>query len=537
MHGSFNNRNHMIRTLLLSTLSVLYLNSIGQNVSYSPTSLNTWGDQGNGTYINPILNADYSDPDVIRVGNKYYMVASDFHFLGMQVLESEDMVNWKLLSQVYSRFDFPGWDTNEHYAGGSWAPSIRHHNGKFWVFFCTPDEGLFMSNATNPAGPWSPLVNVCHVEKWEDPCPFWDDDGQAYLGRSIHGAGPIIIHKMSPDGTKLLDEGRTVYTGPVAEGTKIHKINGYYYLSIPEGGVSEGWQTILRSKNIYGPYEKKVVLEQGSTNINGPHQGAMVDTPYGEWFFFHFQQYNPLGRVVHLQPMHWKNGWPVIGVDMDMNGIGEPVTVWTKPRTGKQSIITVPQTDDDFSSEKLSLQWQFNHNPENKAWSLTEQKGMLTFHALKASSFKQARNTLTQKTMGYKGTATTKMIHTELAEGQYCGLACIGKENYLIGIAKQNGKTFLYFEKDGIIKQKETISGEDIYLRLKVDAKENNYQFLASQDGKSYKEIGTSFNMKFGNWKGVRIGLYCYNTQSTDGKVAFDWFQYEHDGPSIQNKH
>lgn len=172
MHGSFNNRNHMIRTLLLSTLSVLYLNSIGQNVSYSPTSLNTWGDQGNGTYINPILNADYSDPDVIRVGNKYYMVASDFHFLGMQVLESEDMVNWKLLSQVYSRFDFPGWDTNEHYAGGSWAPSIRHHDGKFWVFFCTPDEGLFMSNATNPAGPWSPLVNVCHVEKWEDPCPF-----------------------------------------------------------------------------------------------------------------------------------------------------------------------------------------------------------------------------------------------------------------------------------------------------------------------------------------------------------------------------
>nr|WP_302973440.1 glycoside hydrolase 43 family protein [Phocaeicola coprocola] len=256
--------------------------SFAQSYLPSPTSLNTWGDQGNGTYINPILNADYSDPDVIRVGNKYYMVASDFHFLGMQVLESEDIVNWKLLSQVYSRFDFPGWDTNEHYAGGSWAPSIRHHDGKFWVFFCTPDEGLFMSNATNPAGPWSPLVNVCHVEKWEDPCPFWDDDGQAYLGRSIHGAGPIIIHKMSPDGTKLLDEGRTVYTGPVAEGTKIHKINGYYYLSIPEGGVSEGWQTILRSKNIYGPYEKKVVLEQGSTNINGPHQGAMVDTPYGE---------------------------------------------------------------------------------------------------------------------------------------------------------------------------------------------------------------------------------------------------------------
>ena len=189
--------------------------------------LPTWGDQGNGTYVNPILNADYSDPDVIRVGEKYYMVASDFHFTGMQVLESDDMVNWRLLSQVYRRFDFPGWDSMEHYGGGSWAPSLRYHDGKFWVFFCTPDEGLFMSNATDPAGPWSPLHNVCHVKGWEDPCPFWDEDGQAYLGRSILGAGPIIIHRMSPDGTRLLDDGCTVYTGPVAEGTKIHKRDGY----------------------------------------------------------------------------------------------------------------------------------------------------------------------------------------------------------------------------------------------------------------------------------------------------------------------
>lgn len=152
-----------------------------------------WGDQGNGTYINPILNADYSDPDVIRVRDKYYMIASDFHFLGMQVLESSDMINWKLISQIYHHFDFPGWDNNQQYAGGSWAPSIRYHDNKFWVFFCTPKEGLFMSNAVNPSGPWSPLHLVKKVEKWEDPCPFWDEDGQAYLGRSRHGAGPIII--------------------------------------------------------------------------------------------------------------------------------------------------------------------------------------------------------------------------------------------------------------------------------------------------------------------------------------------------------
>lgn len=493
--------------------------------------LNTWGDQGNGTYINPILNADYSDPDVIRVGDKYYMVASDFHFLGMQVLESEDMVNWKLLSQVYSRFDFPGWDTNEHYAGGSWAPAIRYHDGKFWIFFCTIDEGLFMTNATDPAGPWSPLVNVCHVAKWEDPCPFWDEDGQAYLGRSIHGAGPIIIHKMSPDGTKLLDEGRTVYTGPVAEGTKIHKRNGYYYLSIPEGGVEGGWQTVLRSKSIYGPYEKKVVLEQGSTDINGPHQGAIVDTPAGEWFFYHFQKCDPLGRVVHLQPMHWENNWPVIGVDIDGNGIGEPVRVWTKPRVGEEAVIQVPRTDDDFNSDKLGLQWQFNHNPDNAAWSLTERKGMLTLHALQSADFIHARNTLTQKTMGYIGTATVEMDFSDIAEGQRCGLACIGKENHLLGVKKEKRNVLLYLECNGKEAAVYPVSGNTVYLRLQADSRSNRYTLLYSMDNVSFEQAGDAFPMQFGHWKGVRVGLFCYNTQKASGKAAFNWFAYQHDGP------
>ena len=155
-----------------------------------------WGDTGDGRYRNPVLLADYSDPDAIRVGDRYYLVASDFHFLGMQVLKSDDLVNWRLISQIYDRFDLPGWDENAHYAGGSWAPSIRWHDGRFYVYFCTPDEGLFMSSAADPAGPWDPLHCVKAVYHWEDPCPFWDEDGQAYLGHSLHGAGPIIIHKM-----------------------------------------------------------------------------------------------------------------------------------------------------------------------------------------------------------------------------------------------------------------------------------------------------------------------------------------------------
>lgn len=220
-----------MKNLILSLLFISVFNGYSQNNVYS------WGDQGNGTYINPILNADYSDPDVIRVNDKYYMVASEFHYMGIQLLESDDMVNWKLVTKIYDRLDFPEYDKNQRYGGGSWAPSIRYHDNKLWVYFCTPHEGLFMTNAEKPEGPWAPLINVKNVAGWEDPCPFWDEDGKAYLGRSKRGAGPIIIHKMSPDGTKLLDDGVTVYTGPVAEGTKIHKKDGYYYMSIPEGGV------------------------------------------------------------------------------------------------------------------------------------------------------------------------------------------------------------------------------------------------------------------------------------------------------------
>jgi len=372
-----------------------------------------WGDQGNGTYRNPVINADYSDPDVIRVGEKYYMVASDFHFMGMQILESHDMVNWRIVTQVYNRFDMPKWDTNERYAGGSWAPALRYHDGKYWIFFCTPHEGLFMTQAERPEGPWSPLHCLKAVEKWEDPCPFWDSDGRAYLGRSQHGAGPIILHRMSADGRTLLDDGVTIYTGPVAEGTKFLKRGEWYYLSIPEGGVGEGWQTVLRSKNIYGPYERKVVLEQGTTTINGPHQGALVDTPQGTWWFYHFQETEALGRVVHLQPVEWKDGWPMIGTDIDGNGIGEPVMQWKKPLSLCKA--SLPQTSDDFSGGQLSPQWQWNHNPANEAWSLTENPGALTLHALQSDSFIKARNTLTQKCMGYDSEATVKIDFAHLA--------------------------------------------------------------------------------------------------------------------------
>lgn len=503
-----------------------YFNTVSLSCQRQDKSF-AWGDTGDGNYKNPVLAADFSDPDAIRVGNTYYMVASDFHFMGMQVLSSEDLVNWRYVSQVYDRFDVPGWEEVNRYAGGSWAPSIRYHDGKFFVYFCTPDEGLFMSEATDPAGPWSPLHCVESVVGWEDPCPFWDEDGTAYLGHSRRGAGPIIIHKMSADGRTLLDEGVTVYEGPVAEGTKIHKWGGWYYLSIPEGGVRGGWQTVLRSKDIYGPYERKIVLETGSTGINGPHQGAIVDTPKGEWWFLHFQQLDPLGRIVHLQPMRWEDEWPVIGEDYDGNGVGEPVPGGVKPDGKKVRKPFLPATSDDFSGQTLGLQWQFNHNPVDAAWSLSKRKGCLTLDALQAPVFTSARNTLTQKLMGMAGAYSVKLDADQMADGQFAGLACMGRICHEVGVKMKDGVKTLCVDSEGEESATMPLPSPVIWLKLEFDIASNTFRFLWSEDGKDYSPIGNPFPMDFGFWKGARPGLFSFNVNQPSGTACFDDFVYE----------
>lgn len=498
-----------------------------------------WGDLGDGTFANPILNSDYSDPDVIRVGDKYYMICSEFHFMGMPVLESDDMVNWKIISQIFDHIDLPRYASMERYGDGSWAPALRYHDGKFWMFVCTPNDGLFMSTATDPAGPWAPLHHVKNVSGWEDPCPLWDDNGQAYLGRSQLGGGPIIIHKMSADGKNLLDDGKKVYEGPTAEGTKLFKKDGYYYISIPEGGVGTGWQTVMRSKSIYGPYDGKKVLEMGTTQVNGPHQGALVDTPEGEWWFYHFQATEPLGRVVHLQPVTWKDGFPQIGTDYDKNGIGEPMKVCRKPATGKNNAPFAPQTDDDFSDEQLAVQWQFNHNPHKDHWSLSRKEGWLEIKAQQADQIRSAKNQFTQKTMGYKGVVTLKLDFSDMKEGQRAGLECIGRSFCGAGvmITSHNGalKPMLYFEKDGAAKTHINLSSlkeKVLYVRLEINAAQNKHQFYYSINDRVYNPCGESFEEGSSDWKGSRVGLYSYTTSPEEGGSAyFDFFEYQFDGP------
>jgi len=513
--------------IVLSTISIHAQEAV-------KTSKTSWGDQGNGTYANPILLGDYSDPDVIRVGKKYYMVCSEFHFMGMPVLESEDLVNWKIISQVYRKLDFDGYGNMSKYGEGSWAPAIRHHNGTFYIYFCSPNEGLFVATSTNPTGPWDTQL-IKKVSGWEDPCPLWDDEtNTAWLGHSKLGGGPIIIHQMSLDGMQLLDDGVTVYNGNVAEGTKLYKHNGLFCICIPEGGVSTGWQTIMFSRKINGLYGKPHrILEQGSTQINGPHQGGLVDTPDGQWWFFHFQSHDPQGRVVHLQPVDWSDTYPIIGMDYDNNGIGEPVAAWTKPNTGINVEAYAPQSNDDFTSTQLGWQWVFNHNPVDDHWSLTEKPGWLTIMPMKASSLRDSRNQIIQKMMGYMSQATTLLDFSELATGERAGLQFSGSNYRGIGIRMFHGAAHIYIDTEGGYSDIKVLDKgiQKVWLRIIIDGINNQHQFLYSLDGNIYIKAERVFDTGSRDWKGPHIGFFSYASDEGTGKAHFDNFEYIYDGP------
>lgn len=559
----------------------------------------SWGDLGCGYYRNPVLNGDFSDPDVIRVGDDFYMVCSDFHYMGMQVLHSSDLVNWSIIGRVYDRLDIdPAYGAMNAYGKGSWAPALRYHNGLFYVYFCTPDEGLYMSTASDPAGPWSPLHEVRRVSGWEDPCPFWDDDGQAYLGHSTVGAGPIVLHRMSEDGRRLLDDGIIVYVGKIAEGTKIYKRNGYYYLVIPEGGVETGWQTVLRSATLYGPYERRVTLRQGATKVNGPHQGSLVELESGETWFMHFQSAGALGRVCHLQPVRWEDGWPVMGAD------GEPVSVYVKPITGRigpagmsaiaggirelsdrkaegeiappegkaavieekasRSVgttdkafwpVRLPQTSDAFSGPELGLQWQWNHNPVPEAWSLAARPGWLRLTALPPAEevpdqlrteegrpvppplpeLLLARNSLTQKLIGSRGAAQVVLDPAGMKPGQRAGLALVGgREVNWIGAVAGTDGVRLAAVTAGTVYHGPPLGKGTVTLGAVIDA-EGETAFRFASEGLGAMPFGGVFTLAAGFWKGARLALFCYTNGAEGGWADFCSFRYGVlDGPEVE---
>ena len=504
-------------------------------------------DNGDGTFKNPIIHADYSDPDVIRVGDDYYMTASSFNCIpGLPILHSKDMVNWELVNYALQKqppfgvYDKPG------HGNGVWAPCIRYHNNEFYIYYPDPDYGIYMVKAKDPRGIWSKPILVKEGKGLIDPSPLWDDDGQVYLGYAFAGSRAgikslLAICSMNAEGTVANNDDAVIIDGhegeSTIEGPKLYKRNGYYYVFAPAGGVPTGWQTVLRAKNIYGPYGKRKVLDQGKTAVNGPHQGAWVQTQTGEDWFFHFQDKGAYGRIVHLQPLKWINNWPVIGTDKDGDGIGEPVKAYKKPNVGKSYPIVTPADSDEFNMPTLGLQWQWHANPK-VYWGFPSTMGYHTMYCQampnEATNLFDVGNLLLQKFPAEEFTATTKMTFNARFDEEQTGLLIMGLDYSYLKVKRSNGSLYVSqvvcknADKKGVETEngKYKLESNSFYLRVKISTG-GTCDFYYSDDGEKFKSIGSSFTAREGKWIGAKIGFLALRNGVTNdaGNVLIDWFR------------
>lgn len=517
-------------------------------------------DNGNGTYTNPVINADYSDPDVCVAGEDYYLTASSFNCIpGLPVLHSKDLVNWEIVGHAVKELEPKLEFDKPSHGNGIWAPSIRYHNGEFYIYWGDPDYGVFMVKAKDPAGEWSKPLCVIPGKGLIDTTPLWDDDGRCYLVNAYANsrsrfASVIAIRELSADGTKPIGNPVIIYDGNgtesrTCEGPKIYKRDGWYWVMFPAGGVPTGFQVAMRSKSPFGPYESKVVLAQGKTKINGPHQGAWVHTKFGEDWFLHFQDKEAYGRVVHLQPVTWKDNWPVMGVDKDGDYCGEPVTTYRKPKTSGKVQVVNPAESDEFSDTRLGLQWQWHAN-YNETFGMPTAFGSYRVYTHKVSekfqNLWEVPNLLLQKTPADKFTATTKIRFTSKDQNQTGGLLMMGLD-YSGLVVKRAGNDFQLLQiscksadkgkpqteqliatlKPTAVDQIDYQPGThiDIYMRMSVN--DGKMRFSYSLDGKKYTKCGTEFTMREGKWIGAKIGFVAYELgQKTNrGWIDADWFR------------
>ena len=508
-------------------------------------------DLGDGTFSNPILHADYSDPDVVRVEMDYWMTASSFsHVPGLPILHSRDLVNWTLVNHALPRLVPEDAFRMPQHGNGVWAPAIRHHDGRFWIYYPDPDFGIYVTTAIDPTGEWSPPVLVLPGKGLIDPCPLWDDDGSVWLvhawARSRAGFNNVItLRWLTPDGLSVADDGGVViidgndFPGySTLEGPKIFKRRGEYVIFAPAGGVTPGWQSVFRATDIRGPYEARIVLDQGRSAVNGPHQGAWVDTPTGEDWFLHFQDKGAYGRIVHLEPMTWsENGWPIIGWDPDGNERGEPVNRWRKPALPKQP-TAVPPSSDEFAGEGLALQWQWQANPENTWWSLTEAPGTLRLFAqpLPEGSVNlwPVASLLLQKPSAEAFQVTTEMTFAPERPGERAGLLVFGTDYAWIGVEHTPAgravvvKTCLGAREGGEERVFAALPAPDGPVHLRVEWLPGGFcRFGVSFDGRDFTTFEPVFTARPGRWVGAKIGVFAAADagHSNTSVADFAWFR------------
>ncbi|OAH16487.1 glycoside hydrolase family 43 protein [Streptomyces jeddahensis] len=495
----------------------------------SPSPMPWTADLGDGTYRNPVLNADWSDPDVVRVGDDFYLTASSFgRAPGLPLLHSRDLVNWTLIGHALDRLEPAAAFAVPRHDCGVWAPSIRHHDDRFWIFWGDPDHGIYQVNAPEIHGPWTRPHLVKPGKGLIDACPLWDDEtGEAYLvhgwARSRSGIkNRLTGHRMRPDATGLLDEGKVIVDGDTIpgwftlEGPKLYRHDGWFWILAPAGGVETGWQGALRARDFFGPYEERVVLAQGRTAINGPHQGGWVRTASGDDWFLHFQQRGAYGRVVHLQPMRWgADGWPVLGDD------GEPVLVHRKPDLPGHP-VAAPATDDDFPGGRFGPQWQWTANPRD-GWTSPHSGDGLRLICVRTGrplrggdghDLRRLPHVLTQRLPATAFTAEVELRLDSEEPGARAGLAVLGDAYSWIGLERGG---------DGAVRlvhrfAEQTADGDRDAAhprpaplgtaRLRIEVTEGARCRFHADTGDGFQSSGQVFAATPWRWVGALLGLF-----------------------------
>ncbi|GJM64240.1 glycoside hydrolase 43 family protein [Persicobacter diffluens] len=535
--------------LIIFNSSVFGWLLLSLNLYAQIASNNIWqADLNKGKYQNPILYADYSDPDICKVGDDFYMTSSSFNCVpALPILHSKDLVNWRIINYAIPHFPDEYYNKVQH-GNGVWAPSIRHHQGWFYIFWGDPDRGIYMVKTKDPESAWSTPILIKKAAGNIDPCPLWDDDGKVYMvhafANSRAGVSDVLqVQELSPEDMSVTRNRKIVIVGYpenfTLEGPKFYKRNGYYYIFAPAGGVAEGWQMVFRADNPFGPYEGRKVLEQGNSPINGPHQGGYVELDNGECWFVHFQEKLPYGRIVHLQPMSWENDWPIIGYHPSEMAVGMPVTMHSKPNIKYKGPKFELPLSDEFNQDQFHLGWQWQANPHNSWYAMNERPGYLRlysqYHSQTSKNVWEQPNLLLQKIPGPSFSAQTCFDVSQLLQGERAGFIMMGMDYAALNLENVGeGKSKLklvrnYKAHKGNLEEvllSKVLDKQTIWLSMQMK-EGGTTTFSYSIDGKNFNPIIGDFTAEEGRWIGAKIGLFSQKNSYTGpvGYVDVDFFR------------
>ena len=540
--------------------------SAAKKVQMQTLTGKSWSaDNGNGTFTNPLFYDEFSDPDIIRVGEDYYLAGTTMHSVpGLVVLHSKDLVNWEFSSYCFDRFDdsddFNLRNGKEAYGQGIWAPAIRYHNGKFYIFSNINGHGLQVYISDSAKGPWTHHKINGDIY---DLSVLFDEDGKIY---AVHKYGNVTVTELKPDLSGPVEGSSKVVIpegNAMGEGHHVYKINGMYYILSADYSPM-GRMQCARSKSIWGPYETCVISEResygyaagwsvGNMGIGRPlpedgfkfqnnqpngvnlvcatiHQGGIVQAPDGKWWGVSMQDFNAVGRTVCLSPITWVDGWPYFGLEKNL---GRSPRTWFNPNDAVKTPQAPYERCDDFSSKSFKPVWQWNHNPNDKMWSLNkERKGWLRLHSMPAKQLLWAKNTLTQRAIGPVSYTSVKLDVSRLKVGDEAGLGAINTPYASLGVVKTDKGLNLRCYDQNTNKEvlKPLAKNKVVWLRLWGDYDKSQLQYSYSLDGKNWENIGDQMLLPYQlkTFQGVRVALYAFNKKDVNGGVAdFDDFKVE----------